>query len=110
MDLNAYTLAQREGSMDKVEALTHWNQSDLFDEYEKIVLEYTDAVTYTDQKVTDELMRRLSKYLDADAIIELTALIAFQNMSSKFNSAIDAPSQGFCQLPSIETRRGKWRY
>jgi len=30
----------------------------------------------------------------------LTGLIAFQNLSSKFNSALDAPAQGFCRLPS----------
>jgi hypothetical protein len=31
--------------------------------------------------------------------VELTGLIAFQNLSSKFNSALDVPSQGFCQIP-----------
>lgn len=31
-----------------------------------------------------------------DDIVELTALIAFQNMSSKFNSALDIEPQGFC--------------
>ena len=34
-----------------------------------------------------------------NAVIELTALIAFQNMSSKFNSALDVAPQGFCRLP-----------
>jgi len=34
-----------------------------------------------------------------DAIVELTALIAFQNMSSKFNAALDLPAQGLCELP-----------
>jgi alkylhydroperoxidase family enzyme len=33
------------------------------------------------------------------ALIELTALIAFQNLSSKFNAALDIPSQGFCRAP-----------
>jgi len=75
----------------------HWKQSELFEEQEKAVLEYTDAVTYTNHEVTDKLVHRLSRFLDADAIVEFTALIAFQNMSSKFNSAVDAPSQGFCQ-------------
>tara|TARA_R110001592_G_scaffold363170_1_gene680905 strand:- start:2950 stop:3135 length:186 start_codon:yes stop_codon:yes gene_type:complete len=31
--------------------------------------------------------------------VELTGLIAFQNLSSKFNSALDVPPQGFCRLP-----------
>ena len=61
-----------------------------------------NGVAYMDQKVTDKLMQRLSKFLDADTIVELMTLIAFQNMSSKFNSAVDAPPQGFCQSPAIE--------
>lgn len=99
VDINAATLAKRSGSLEKVENLEQWRESDLFDEKEKVVLEYTEAVTRSDQQVTDELMDRLKKYLDEDGVVELTALIAFQNMSSKFNSALDVPSQGFCKLP-----------
>lgn len=99
VDINAATLARRSGSLEKVENLEQWRESDLFDEKEKIVLEYTEAVTRSDQQVTDELMDRLKKFLDEDGVVELTALIAFQNMSSKFNSALDVPSQGFCKLP-----------
>jgi alkylhydroperoxidase family enzyme len=40
----------------------------------------------------------LRKHFDDDTIVELTALIAFQNMSSKFNAALDVPPQGFCKL------------
>ncbi len=45
-------------------------------------------------------MARLAQHFDEDAIVELTGLIAFQNLSSKFNSALDVPAQGFCQIPS----------
>ncbi len=51
------------------------------------------------RQVTDELMTRLQHHFDDDAIVELTGLIAFQNLSSKFNSALDVPPQGFCKLP-----------
>ena len=40
-----------------------------------------------------------SRRLDDGAIVELPALIAFQNMSSKFNAALGVPSQGFCAAP-----------
>jgi hypothetical protein len=33
-----------------------------------------------------------------DAMIELTALIAFQNLSSKFNAALGVAPQGFCPV------------
>ncbi|MCH8262951.1 MAG: carboxymuconolactone decarboxylase family protein [Proteobacteria bacterium] len=91
VDINSATLAKRSGSMEKVEKLAQWKESDLFDEKEKVVLEYTEAVTFSDQEVTDELIERLKDFFDDDAIVEVTGLIAFQNMSSKFNSALDVP-------------------
>jgi len=86
--------------MEKVAALAHWQESDLFDEKERTVLEYTEAMTYSDQQVTDELVDRLKNFFNDNGIVELTGLIAFQNLSSKFNSALDVPAQGFCKIPS----------
>ena len=99
IDINSATLAKRSGSMEKVEKLARWKESDLFDEKEKVVLEYTEAVAYSDQQVTDKLMERLKDFFDDDGIVELTGLIVFQDLSSKFNGALDVPSQGFCKLP-----------
>ncbi|WP_324733797.1 carboxymuconolactone decarboxylase family protein [Pseudomonas paeninsulae] len=99
VDINSATLAKRTGSMEKVENLLEWRESSLFDAKEQVVLEYTEAITYSDRQVSDELMARLNNFFDEDSIIELTGLIAFQNMSSKFNSALDVPSQGFCKVP-----------
>ncbi len=42
---------------------------------------------------------QIAELFDDNAVIELTALIAFQNMSSKFNAALDVAPQGFCRLP-----------
>ena len=100
VDINSATFAKRSGSLDKVEQLEQWKDSDLFNEKEKVVLEYTEAVTYSDQQVTDELVHRLKQFFDDDGVVELTGLIAFQNLSSKFNSALDVPAQGFCTLPN----------
>lgn len=99
VDINAMTLANRAGSMDKVEALETWQESDLFDAAERLALEYAEAITYSDQQVSADLMQRLKSVFDDDTIVELTGLVAFQNLSSKFNSALDVPAQGFCTLP-----------
>ena len=99
VDLNSATLINRGASMAKVEALEHWRDSDLFDERERIALDYAEAMTRTDRRVDDDAFGQLRKYFDDDAIVELTASVAFQNMSSKFNSALAVPPQGFCQLP-----------
>ncbi len=99
VDINSASLAERSGSMEKVTALGEWQSSDLYSDEERVALEYTEAVTYSDQQVSDELMLRLKTVFDDDGIVELTGLIAFQNLSSKFNSALDVPAQGFCQIP-----------
>jgi len=97
LDLNSAVLAKRAGSMDKVEALAHWQESSLFDPKERAALEYTETVTYPGRAVSDELMAELRRHFNDDAVVELTGLIAFQNLSSKFNSALDVPAQGFCR-------------
>jgi alkylhydroperoxidase family enzyme len=97
-------LAKRTSSMNKVEALEQWQESELFDNKERVVLEYVEAVTYTDRQADDELTQRLYEYFNEDEIVELTGLIAFQNLSSKFNSALDLPAQGFCRLPESTKR------
>ena len=99
VDINSMTLAKRADSMDKVEQLADWQKRDIFSDKERLALEYAEAITYSDQQVTEELMQRLKLIFDDDTIVELTGLIAFQNLSSKFNSALDVPAQGFCARP-----------
>ena len=98
VDINSATLLKRGIAMDKVLALQHWPTSTLFAERERVALEYAEAITRSDWGVSDELFRRVSAHFDDDAVVELTGLIAFQNMSSKFNAAMAVPAQGFCSL------------
>ena len=51
-------------------------------------------MTITGREVTDELFARLRQFYTDDAIVELTAVIAWENASSKFNRALRVPSQG----------------
>jgi len=107
IDINSSVLAKRTGSMNKVEALDQWQESDLFDIKERVVLEYVEAITYTGRQVDDDLIQRLYEHFNEDEIVELTGLIAFQNLSSKFNSALDLPAQGFCRLPENADRNNE---
>lgn len=99
VDLNAMTLMRRGASEGKVAALADWRDSPLFDTRERMALEYAEAVTLGKTMVDDGLFTRLAAEFDEPAIIALTALVAFQNMSTKFNAALDIPAQGFCRLP-----------
>ncbi len=82
----------------KVWAVDHWRESDAFDPRERLALEYAEAITRTEGQVTDALVAALRQHFDEAALIELTALVAFQNLSSKFNAALDIPAQGFCRI------------
>jgi AhpD family alkylhydroperoxidase len=106
VDVNSATLLRRGVVMDKVLALAEWQESPLFDQTERLVLEYAEAMTRTDGRVSDSLMSRLKTCFGDDGVVELTGLVAFQNLSSKFNSALDVPPQGFCPLPSPPASSG----
>ncbi len=99
VDLNSATLLQRGAAIDKLQALHNWPESALFDDRERSALDYAEAMTRSDRQVDDELFKRVRKHFAADAIVELSGLIAFQNMSSKFNTALGVPTQGFCPVP-----------
>lgn len=79
---------------DKLEALDAWESSDHFSPRERVALEYADAMTFTDRDVDDAIFDRLRVEFDQEAIVELTATIAWENASSKFNRALRVPAQG----------------
>lgn len=81
-------------SDEKILALNEYATSPLYDEKERIVLEYADAITLSDRDVGDGLFGRVKLLFDEDAVVELTAAIAWENASSKFNRALRVPSQG----------------
>ena len=79
---------------EKILALAEYATSPLYDEAERAALEYADAMTLSGREVSDELFARLRRFYDDDALVELTAVIAWENASSKFNRALRVPSQG----------------
>ena len=80
-------------SDEKIDALPEYVNSELYDEAERVALEFADAMTITGRDVSDELFARLRTFYDDDALVELTATIAWENSSSKFNRALRVPSQ-----------------
>jgi alkylhydroperoxidase family enzyme len=81
-------------SDEKVLALPDYATSPLYSELERVTLEYADSMTITGREVPDELFERIRRFYDEDALVELTATIAWENCSSKFNRALRIPSQG----------------
>jgi alkylhydroperoxidase family enzyme len=80
-------------SDEKIEALADYANSPLYDQTERLALEYADTMTVTGRDVSEALFERLRASFSEDAIVELTAIIAWENSSSKFNRALRVPSQ-----------------
>lgn len=73
-----------------------------FSELELLVMEYAEAMTATPPTVADELSARLLKDLGEPALVELTAIVAVENLRSRVNSAFGLTGQGFaerCEIP-----------
>lgn len=91
---------------EKILALGEYATSPLYDEAERVALEYADAMTLSHREVDDALFARLRRSYDDDAIVELTAVIAWENASSKFNRALRVPSQGLWRRPGPPAAAG----
>jgi len=102
VDLNSAASIERHAARDKLTALEDYEGSSLFSEREKAALAYAGAMTDSRRGVDDALFARLRREFADDEIVELTALVAFQNLSSKFNAALGVPAQGFCAAPGAK--------
>ncbi|GHO82421.1 carboxymuconolactone decarboxylase family protein [Dictyobacter formicarum] len=81
-------------SDEKILALADYATSPLYNEMERVTLEYAESMTITEREVSDELFARLRPFYNEDELVELTEIIAWENASSKFNRALRIPSQG----------------
>ncbi|MBT2384306.1 carboxymuconolactone decarboxylase family protein [Streptomyces sp. ISL-11] len=80
-----------------------WRESDAYTPLERDVMEYAEAMTATPPTVGDDLAERLRTSLGDAAFVELTAMVAVENLRSRTNAALGLTSQGFkdsCEVPS----------
>ena len=99
-------IAHRAGiSEEQLLALPRYRESDCFDELEKLVLDYAVAVSSTPVDVPDALFEALRANFDEAQLVELTNVIALENMRGRFNLALGMGSSGFtegmvCAVPA----------
>ena len=98
-----YFLAHDKGLDEaKVREVPRWRDSTLFTPLERDVLGYAEAMSATPARVDDALSARLQEALGVEAVVELTQVVALENMRSRFNSAAGLEAQGYsdvCELP-----------
>ena len=84
--------------------LADFRRSDAFNESERLVVAYAEAMTKTPVDVPDDLFADLRKQFSEAQLVELTAEIAWENWRARFDHALGIGSQGFsegsyCALP-----------
>jgi AhpD family alkylhydroperoxidase len=104
IDLNSFASLERGVKPEKLHALAAFEQSSLFSGHEKAALCYASAVTHSGRRIDAEIILNLRRHFDDQAIVQLAALIAYQNMSSKFNAALGIPAHGFCDIDIRENQ------
>lgn len=98
-------VARRHGLNDEeLLALPSYRTSACFDTVDKLVLDYSVAMSNTPVDVSDELFARLREHFTDQQIVELTHVIALENHRGRFNLALGVGSAGFsdgmvCALP-----------
>lgn len=82
---------------EQLRALPSFRDSDLFDDDEKLVLEYAEAISRTPVEVPDQLFARLRERFDDAQLVELTFAAAIENFRGRFNWALGIGSQGYAE-------------
>ncbi|NBD08383.1 carboxymuconolactone decarboxylase family protein [Corallococcus silvisoli] len=95
LDFN-YFMAHNHGlDLGKAREILRWKESDVFTSLEREVLGYSEAMSQTPPTVTDEMVARLRAQLGDAALIELTTVVGFANLTTRSNTALGIESEGF---------------
>ena len=102
LDFNYFEAHNQHLDLAKAREVPRWRESDVFTTLERDVLEYAEAMTQSEPTVTDELVARLLDQLGPAALIELTAVVAFANFTTRANVALGIESDGFAAACGLE--------
>ena len=109
LDLNYFAVHNEGLDEAKASEVPRWRESTVFTPLERDVMEYAEAMSETPPRVTDEMFARLLEELGAPAMVELTAVVGFANMTTRGNTAMGIEAQGFskvCKVPLAQPSAG----
>ena len=73
---------------DQIEAIPAWSVATCFDDEQRAVLAYTDALVYDGGRVADDVFAALQRHLSDEAILELTYITALYEMHAVMSRAL----------------------
>ncbi len=84
--------------------LDAYETSTAFDEDERTILRFVDAMTATPVAMTEPIFAAVRTRLGDEATVELTGIVAWQNYRARFDHAMGVEAEGFsdgavCALP-----------
>jgi AhpD family alkylhydroperoxidase len=89
-------------------ALPRYRESELFTDLDKLVLEYAVGMSRTPVDVSDALFAKMRQHFNDAQLMELTHVIALENLRGRFNMALGIGAAGFsegmvCAIPATAT-------
>jgi alkylhydroperoxidase family enzyme len=78
-------------------ALPNYHNTACFSDVDKLVLDYATAMSRTPVEVTDELFDRLRGQFSTPQLVELTFIVALENLRGRFNLAMGIGAAGFSE-------------
>jgi AhpD family alkylhydroperoxidase len=92
-------------------ALPSYRTSALFSDLDKLVLDYAVGMSRTPVAVSDELFAKLRVHFDQGQLVELTHVVALENLRGRFNLAFGIGAAGFsegmvCAVPATAAPEG----
>ncbi len=102
LDYNYFEAHNNHLDMDKAREVPRWRESAVFTPLEREVMAYAEAMTETEPTVTDAMVASLVAQLGEAAVVELTAVIAFANFTTRGNVALGIESDGFAAACGLE--------
>jgi 4-carboxymuconolactone decarboxylase len=97
VDIGSMLALQSGLTEDEMKDLIDWEASERFDEKDKLVLAYADAISRTPVDVPDETFEGLRRHFDEKQLVELTAAIAWENWRARFNWAFGLGKEGYSE-------------
>jgi AhpD family alkylhydroperoxidase len=86
-------------------ALPKYRDAPCFSDVDKLVLDYAAGMSRTPVDVSDELFAALREHFNVPQLVELTFIVALENLRGRFNLALGIGAAGFsegmvCAIPS----------
>jgi alkylhydroperoxidase family enzyme len=95
LDFNYFEARTKDVDMDKAREVPRWRESNVFTPLEREVMDYAEAMSESEPTVTDEMVASLVRQLGEAAVVELTAVVGFANLTTRANVALGIESDGF---------------